>query len=26
MGVNAGPGFSASGRESAVPGVLGAPR
>ncbi|MEA2759170.1 MAG: hypothetical protein QOH65_1783 [Methylobacteriaceae bacterium] len=26
MGVNAGPGFSTSGRESAVPGSLGAPR
>jgi opacity protein-like surface antigen len=26
MGVNAGPGFSASGRESAVPGSLGPPR
>jgi hypothetical protein len=26
IGVNAGPGFSTSGRESAVPGSLGAPR
>jgi opacity protein-like surface antigen len=26
MGVNAGPGFSTSGRASAAPGVWGAPR
>jgi hypothetical protein len=26
MGVNGGPGFSASGRESAVPSSLAAPR
>jgi opacity protein-like surface antigen len=26
VGVNAGPGFSTSGRESAVPGSLAAPR
>jgi hypothetical protein len=26
MGVNAGSGFGTSGRDSAVPGILGAPR